>query len=363
MDAFVYTSFPGRVVFGDGSFAQLRDELARLDCVRALVLCTPGQRALAQVAADRLGELSVGIFDGAVMHVPSDAAQAARQQAAALRADCCVAIGGGSTIGLGKAIALSAALPIIAVPTTFAGSEMTAIWGVTEAGVKRTGRDTRVLPKTVIYDPTLLAALPARIAGASGINAIAHCVEALYAVDASPIVSMIAEEGIRALAQSLPRLMSGVERIADDATARSDALYGAWLSGTALNGASMAIHHKLCHTLGGTFNLPHAETHTVVLPYAVAYVEKHVPHAMARVRRALGAFGEPSPSAAAGLARLARAMDMPASLRELGMPEAGIDRAADLAVQSPYANPRPVERAAVRALIEDAWHGRAPGTY
>ena len=360
MKAFVYTGFAGRIVFGDGRLAGLRDELARLGLERALVLCTPGQRRLAQAAVDRLGDLSVGIFDGAVMHVPIDAAQAARKQASALGADCCVAIGGGSTIGLGKAIALTSAVPVIAVPTTFAGSEMTAIWGLTEAGVKRTGRDVRVLPKTVIYDPTLLASLPALTAGTSGMNAIAHCVEALYAVDANPIVSMMAEEGIRALTQSLPRLVSAGDRIANDPAARSDALYGAWLAGSALNGVSMAIHHKLCHTLGGTFNLPHAETHTVVLPHAVAYVEEAAPQAMARVRRSLGAFGEQATSAAEGLALLARAMGLPASLRELGMPQSGIDRAADLAVQSPYANPRPIERAAVRALIENAWHGRAP---
>lgn len=363
MQPFIYTSFPGRIVFGAGRLAELPDEVARLGARRAIVLCTPEQRDTAEQVAASLGERAAGIHDRAVMHVPLEAAQAAREFARAQDADCCVAVGGGSTVGLGKAIALTSELPIVAIPTTFAGSEMTAIWGMTEGGLKKTGRDARVLPRTVIYDPRLLASLPARIAGPSGMNAIAHCVEALYAVDANPIVSMIAEEGIRALAASLPRLVGGADadgRVAADIDALGDALYGAWLAGTALNGASMAIHHKLCHTLGGSFNLPHAETHTVVLPHAVAYVESAAPEAMTRVRRALGRFD--AGSAAAGLAALAQAIGAPASLQAIGMPEDGIDRAADLAVQNPYPNPRPIERARVRALIDDAWHGRAPRT-
>lgn len=360
MQPFVHTGFAGRVVFGAGRLAELPQEVARLGARRALVLCTSEQRDVAQAVAAALGDRAAGIHDRARMHVPIETAQAAREEARRLDADCCVAVGGGSTIGLGKAIALTSDVPIVAVPTTFAGSEMTTIWGITEAGVKKTGRDARVLPRTVVYDPDLLATLPARIAGPSGMNAIAHCVEALYAVDGNPVVSMIAEEGIRALASSLPRLMAGDAKARAGALAEalSDALYGAWLAGSALNGASMAIHHKLCHTLGGTFDLPHAETHTVVLPHAVAYVEPAAPAAMSRVRRALGAFD--TGSAAGGLAALARAIGAPTSLAALGMPADGIDRAADLAVQNPYWNPRPIERDAIRALIDDAWHGRAP---
>lgn len=361
MHPFIYASFPGRVLFGAGRLSELPDEVARLGARRAIVLCTPEQRAAAEPVAASLGERAAGIYDRAVMHVPLEAAQAAREFARAHDADCCVAVGGGSTVGLGKAIALTSELPIVAIPTTFAGSEMTAIWGMTEAGVKKTGRDVRVLPKTVIYDPLLLASLPARIAGPSGMNAIAHCVEALYAVDANPIVSMIAEEGIRALAASLPRLVARAVPegcVATDLEALGDALYGAWLAGTALNGVSMAIHHKLAHTLGGAFNLPHAETHTVLLPHAVAYVESAAPEAMHRVRRGLGRFD--TGRAATGLAALAQAIGAPASLAAIGMPKEGIDRAADLAVQNPYPNPRPIEQQHVRALLDDAWHGRAP---
>ncbi|MBL8384364.1 MAG: maleylacetate reductase [Burkholderiales bacterium] len=348
---FVYSSHPGRVVFGAGALAHLEREVGLLGAQRALVLCTPEQRAAAEEVARRLGPRCAGIFDRAAMHVPVETARAAREAAARLGADCAVAIGGGSTTGLGKAIALESSLPILAIPTTYAGSEMTAIYGVTEDGQKKTGRDPRVLPRTVIYDPELTLDLPTGLSAVSGMNAIAHAVEALYAVDANPVISLVAEEGIRALAAGLPALMTAPR----DLAARADALYGAWLCGIALNGCAMALHHKLCHTLGGSFNLPHAETHTVVLPHAVAYNAPAAPAAMRRIAAALGAAG-----AAAGLIDLERRLGTPRSLAAIGMPADGLDRAADLAVAAPYPNPRPLERAAIRALLDDAYHGRAP---
>ena len=201
------------------------------------------------------------------MHVPLEIAEDARRMARELGADCCVTVGGGSTTGLGKAIALTSPMPILAVPTTYAGSEMTPIYGITEGGAKKTGRDLRVLPKAVIYDPELTLSLPPALSASSGMNAIAHSVEALYAQDANPVISLMAEEGIRALAKALPSMSQnpqGFER-------EIEALYGAWLCGVALGSAGMALHHKLCHVLGGSFNLPHAETHSIVLPHAMRY--------------------------------------------------------------------------------------------
>jgi alcohol dehydrogenase class IV len=255
---------------------------------------------------------------------------------------------------LAKAIALETGVPILAIPTTYAGSEMTPIWGITANGRKTTGSDPRVLPRTVVYDPELVLSLPPRVGAASGMNAMAHCVEALYAHDGNPIVSLMAEEGIRALAAALPRLK---ER-AEDPAARADALYGAWLSGTVLAGTSMALHHKLCHVLGGSFDLPHAETHAVVLPYALAFNAPAVPEAVARIARAIGIADVAD--AAGRLHDIAGASGAPVSLAALGMPEAGIDKAAELAVADPYWNPRPFDRAAIRALLDDAWHGRRP---
>jgi alcohol dehydrogenase class IV len=349
---FTYDQPAGRVIFGAGSFGRLAEEVKRLGATRAIVLSTPEQRKDAEEGARRLGSLVAGIFAEAVMHVPIETAREAREMARNLHADCCVAIGGGSTIGLGKAIALQSDLPILAIPTTFAGSEMTPIYGLTEGGVKKTGRDRRVLPKTVIYDPVLTLTLPARIAGPSGMNAIAHCVEGLYAQDRNPIISMFAAEGIRALARSLPVILREPENL----TARSDALYGAWLAGTVLGAVSIGIHHKLCHTLGGTFNLPHAEVHTVILPHAVEFNQEAAPGAMRITAHALGIQG----SAAQGLYDLAVAIGAPVALKDIGMPESGLERAAELATQNPYANPRPVDYAGVLDLLRQAYAGARP---
>jgi alcohol dehydrogenase class IV len=355
---FVYTGHAVRVVFGAGSLNHLEREIGALGARRALVLATPEQAGAAEDIARRLGAACAGVFAQAVMHVPIETARAARAQAARVGADCAVAIGGGSTTGLGKAIALESALPILAIPTTYAGSEMTTIWGVTEGGAKKTGRDARVLPRTVLYDPDLTLSLPPALSAVSGMNAIAHSVEALYAIDANPIISLMAEEGIRALASGLPRVVAAPE----DREARADCLYGAWLCGVALNGTSMALHHKLCHTLGGSFNLPHAETHTVVLPHAVAYNARGTPAAMARIAAALGPELAPggAQDAARGLLNLERRLGAPRALKDIGMPADGLDRAADLAAASPYANPVPIERAAIRRLLENAHHGHAP---
>ena len=351
MTSFVYVGQPARVVFGAGTLEHLEREIDLLGSRRALVLCTPQQRDQAQVVADRLGERCAGIFDRAVMHVPIETAREARERARTLNADCAVAVGGGSTTGLGKAIALESSLPILAIPTTYAGSEMTPIYGLTEGGLKKTGRDPRVLPKTVIYDVNLTLSLPPALSATSGMNAIAHAVEALYAQDANPIMSMLAQEGIRALANGLPGVIAkpqGVE-------ARSQCLYGAWLCGTALGSVGMALHHKLCHTLGGTFNLPHAETHTVVLPHAVAYNRSAAPEAMRAIAAAVGAD-----DAATGLYGLAQSLGAPLALKDIGMREADLDRAAELATQSPYYNPRPIEYRALRQLLDDAYFGREP---
>jgi alcohol dehydrogenase class IV len=348
---FVYQGLPSRVVFAPGALDRLAGEVEALGAAKALVLSTPEQRDSAEDAARRLGDRAAGIFDQAVMHVPVETAEAARAEAKRLGADCCVAIGGGSTIGLGKAIALEAGLPIIAVPTTYAGSEMTPIWGLTEDGIKRTGKDMAVLPRTVIYDPVLTVSLPDFIAGPSGMNALAHCVEALYAQDRNPIVSLMAEEGIRALGQALPVVVKAPE----DLEARSLALYGAWLAGASLGAVGMALHHKLCHTLGGTFNTPHAETHTIVLPHAAAYNRQAAPEAMAAITRALGAEDAP-----AALFDLAVAVGAKTALKDLGLSEADLDKATQIATRNPYWNPRPVTEQGIRALLEDAYHGRRP---
>jgi maleylacetate reductase len=352
MKPFSYTQLPGRVVFGAGSLDELPREIERLGAKRALVLSTPEQRKQADEVARRLGDRCAGVFPKAVMHVPIETAREAREEAKRVGADCAVAIGGGSTTGLGKAIALESALPILAIPTTYAGSEMTPIFGITEGGLKKTGRDPRVLPKTVIYDPTLTVGLPVGPSVTSGMNAIAHAVEGLYAQDANPIMSLLAEDAIRALASGLPRVVKNPH----DIDARADCLYGGWLCGAVLGAVGMALHHKLCHTLGGTWNLPHAETHSVILPHAAQYNGAAAPEAMQRVARALGVK-----DAARGLYDLAQSLGAPVALKAIGMPEGDLDRAAELATTSPYWNPRPIEPAAIRTLLDHAYHGTPPG--
>ena len=353
--SFTYTGLPARVVFGAGTLAAVRAEVERLAISRALVLTTPPQIDHGREVVALLGDRAAGVFNGAMMHTPVEVTQAALRAVRQLRADGVVAIGGGSTIGLGKAIAVRTGIPQLAIPTTYAGSEMTPILGETEAGVKTTRRSLDILPEAVIYDVDLTLSLPAALSGTSGINAIAHAVEALYAQDANPIISAFAEQGIAALARALPVIAASP----GDRSARCDALYGAWLCGVCLGAVGMSLHHKLCHVLGGSFELPHAETHTVMLPHAVAYNAPAAPDAMARIARALGnaAAGQ---SAAAGLYQLAGAVGAVRSLRALGMPGDGLDRAADLAVASPYWNPRSLERAAIRDLLERAFTGAPP---
>ena len=354
MNPFIFNAQFPRVVFGAGSLQYLEREFDLLGTKRALILSTPEQRGQAEEVAQRLGSRAVGVYDKAVMHVPIEAAQGARAEAKRLGADCAVAIGGGSTIGFGKAIALDSGLPILAIPTTYAGSEMTPILGITEDGVKKTVRDLRMLPKTIIYDADLTLTLPAKLSATSGMNAIAHSVEALYAQEANPIISLMAEESIRVLADALPKIIRDTQNI----DARGDAQYGAWLAGGSLGAVGMALHHKLCHTLGGSFNLPHAETHTIVLPHAVAYNALAAEPAMIRISKALG-LGV-TLSAARGLFELAKAIDAPLALRDIGMQESDLDRVADIATQNPYYNPRPIERGLIRKLLDDAYFGRRP---
>jgi alcohol dehydrogenase class IV len=315
-----------------------------------LVLSTPEQSESARRVRAALSSRAVGVYDQAAMHVPIEIAEDARRAARELGADCCVTVGGGSTTGLGKAIALTSTLPILAVPTTYAGSEMTPIYGITEGGVKKTGRDTRVLPKAVIYDPELTLSLPSALSAASGMNAIAHAVEALYSHEGNPIVSIMAEEGIRALAAVLAQIIKEPRNL----EARSDALYGAWLCGVVLGSAGMALHHKLCHVLGGSYNLPHAETHAIVLPHAVRY-NQVAGEAMKRIERALGAA--PAPAA---LFDLERELGLPMRLSDIGMKEADLERAARIATEAPYPNPRKVEYAPVLELLRAAYAGRRP---
>jgi maleylacetate reductase len=351
MRNFLYVANPARVVFGAGTMGKLPEEVERLSLSRVMVLSTPGREGDARSIAQLLGSRAAGVFAGAQMHTPIEVTGAAMATAGEIRADGLVAVGGGSTTGLAKAIAFRTNLPQIVAPSTYAGSEMTPVLGETRDGKKTTVTSPKVLPEVVIYDVELTLSLPVATSVASGMNAIAHAVEALYARDANPIVTMMAEEAIAAMAEALPAIAVNPS----DIDARAEALYAAWLGGVCLGSVGMALHHKICHTLGGTFGLPHAETHTAVLPQALAYNASAVPEAVARINSALKTREAPR-----ALFELAKSLGGKMALRDLGMPDDGIDRAVDLAIADPYWNPRPLERQPLRGLLQDALDGISP---
>ncbi|MFF9458822.1 maleylacetate reductase [Streptomyces flaveolus] len=353
MRTFVHREQITKVVFGSGTRSHIPQEADALGCRRVLILCTPGQVDQAAQIGDLLGAAAAGIFAEAAAHTPVDVTEKAVAYAKTVAADSVLAVGGGSTIGLGKAIAVRTGLRQLALPTTYAGSEMTPILGETEGGRKTTRRLPEVLLNTVVYDVDLTLTLPMATSVVSGINAMAHAVEALYAQDRDPVAFLMAGEALDSLTRSLPV----VARRPGDVVARADALYGAWLAGTCLGTVGMALHHKVCHVLGGMFGLPHAETHAVVLPHVVAHNGPAAPEAIARIAQALR-----GDDAASGLFDFAGRLGAPRALRDLGMPESGVEQAAELVMRDGYWNPRPVDRTAVCALLTRAWAGEAPLT-
>lgn len=392
MHPFVYNALPARVLFGNGTLSKVAEEITKLGCSKALILTTPQQVKEGDSIKALIGDLAVGLYTNATMHTPTNVTDEAVDIARKLGADCVIAVGGGSTIGLGKAIALRTDLPQIVIPTTYAGSEVrflgqgfvsiyfyfcrlipftqaTPIIGQTENGLKTTQKTLKVLPEVIIYDVSLTLTLPPQMTITSGLNAIAHAVEALYSQDSNPITDSLAEQGIAGIARSLPVLIKDSGNL----EARSDALFGAWACGSCLGAVGMGLHHKLCHTLGmfnsgnlqyttsadlkpgGTFNMPHAETHTVILPHAIAYNAPYAGSAMAKVARSLGVS-----NAAQGVFDLAKNLGAPYSLKQLGMKEEDLEKAAEIAAKSPYPNPAPLEKEKLLKLLKDAYEGKRP---
>lgn len=349
INPFTFSSTTARVVFGPGVSATAGDEVSRLGAHRALVLTTPEQHADGEKLCAST-DSAVGTYSKAAMHTPVETTEDALEHYRTSGADCVVSFGGGSTIGLGKAISWRTGAPHLAVPTTYAGSEVTPVLGETEHGRKTTRSDARILPDTVLYDPQLTLGLPVPMSVTSALNAMAHAVEGRYAADGNPISSLQALEGLRAIREALPVIVA----TPDDLAARTTALYGSWLCGTVLGAVGMALHHKLCHTLGGSFGMPHAPTHAVLLPHTAAYNASAAAEQLAPVAELF------SGSVGGGLYDFSRSVDAPRSLRELGLAESDLDRAADLAVERPYPNPRPVERDGIRSLLQRAWEGARP---
>lgn len=356
METFIYTAHPARVLFGSGTLRKIDDELSLLDASKPFVLATPRQEPLVSKIRSILhaGRIvgDVPCYEKATLHTPIDVTEDALRLAHAHQADCIVSIGGGSVIGLGKALAVRTGWPHIAIPTTYSGSEMTSILGELKDGTKNTRSDPSILPKTVIYDIDLTLDIPPRLSATSGVNAIAHAFEALYAENANPITTLMAKEGIKALAQSLPIIVQNPA--AKDA--RSSALYGAWLCATTIGSPTIGpgLHHKLCHAIAGSFGLPHSDTHAVILPHALAYNAPNVQQAMQSIAECLPDSGG---DAIRGLNMLLTRLGVPRGLKDLGFREGDIEKAADIAVSKPYPNPRQLDRDKIGELIRRAWAG------
>ncbi len=353
---FVHDVPASRVVFGAGKSSTLADEVVRLGVSRVLLLTRPTLDLVPQIS-EWLGATKVGHFTEVQMHVPVEVASRVVAMARDVVADAVVAVGGGSAIGTAKAIARETGLPIIAIPTTYAGSEMTPIWGFTDARGKTTGRDPRVLPKVVIYDPQLTLSLPPELSASSGMNALAHLVAGVSALHQSPLARRTAEEGIRALAASLPIVV----REPSNLDARTEMLYAAWLAGWTLGTAATGLHHKICHTLGGTFHLPHAAVHSAVLPYATAAAGRVAPRASASIDRAVRAAGREVDHAAGALWDLRRDVGAPQSLAALGFTPEDVDRAAEIVIAGRPVGSGPSDLDLVRGVLRAALLGARPG--
>jgi len=347
----VYNATPSRIIFGTGSLAKVAEAVAAHDARRAVVVSTPGRSDLAQRVADLLGERCCGIIPEAISQVPIELTVRGQKLAADLKADCIVSAGGGASIGLGKGIGLGYAKPIVAIPTTYSGSEMTGFCGITIDGVKRMHKSLNMLASTVIYDPELSLGLPVDVSMASAMNALAHCVDAIYVSTISPLIVSAAYEGAAALAKAMPRVAASP----DDISARTDLLYGAFLGGAALTGG-FALQHGVAHTLGGSFGIAHGLSHSLVLPHVAAYNTRYAPREMKRLADAMGVE-----NVGAALFDLMVGVGLPASLKEVGFDRANIERAAEITVETDNGlNPGPVTIEGVRALLEDAYAGRRP---
>jgi maleylacetate reductase len=342
---------PTRVLLGPDCRASLGDELKRLGVSSALVITTPGREALGRALLAGLGARAAGLFTDAAQHVPARVKEAAEALLDETRADALVALGGGSAIGVAKAVAAARRVPIVALPTTYSGSEMTDIYGITEAGKKQTARLGVVRPRAILYDPELTLSLPSSVSVASGLNALAHAVEASWVLPEHAEARRAARKAITLWADALPRVANAPQ----DIEARTLALRGAFHAGLALAGG-IALHHQLAHLLGGSFNLPHAETHAVLLPHVTAYNAPAAPGAAQAIGEVFG-----GDSAGQALYDFAARLKAPRALSELGLPEADLPHAIEQTMRlDVHKNPRPLVGRHIDELFRGAFAGERP---
>lgn len=349
----VFNATPPRVVFGNGTLSCVGEEVKRLGAKRALVVCTPGRKKMAEKAAEIIGESCIGILPEAVSQVPIELAEMGRERTRQLEADCLVAVGGGASVGLAKGIAYEVKLPTIDIATTYSGSEVTGFCGMTINGVKRMHQSLSMLASTLIYDPELTLSLPVKVSAASAMNALAHCVDAVYVPTVNPVVAIAAAEGAKWVAAGALE----VAKKPDDIDARANMLYGAYLSGIALTGG-FALQHGLAHVLGGTFHVEHGLAHSAVLPYVAAYNAKFAPEALKPVAASIGIEVAELGGA---IYDLREKIGLPASLQEIGFVKEDLTTLVNITVDTDNGyNPAPVTKETVSAIVEQMWYGERP---
>jgi alcohol dehydrogenase class IV len=384
MQAFHYTSYAQEIIFGTGSLAQLGEVVDRFRWQRLLLCSTGSLRRGGQIAEleRALGERLVASYEHIQPHVPDFQVAEALALAETHQIDGVIGFGGGSAIGMAKAVSRALEkkrsgtqeypiapiqqplVPVIAIPTTYAGSEMTPVYGVTRQidGEPRkvTVTDVRVTPKLTLYDPLLTLQLSPEMTASTGINALAHCIEALYSITRNPFSTAAALQGIRSINSALPRCYAA----GNDVEARAEMLTGSFLAATALAHVTMAIHHGLCHVLGGTAGVPHGVANSIILPHAMRFNLDATAHQLAQVAEAMGIGTAGTIVEAAAedviqqIYRLIRQLNLPQHLRDVGVQEADLPRLAQIAFQSRtvQSNPKPVRDAGeIEAILRAAW--------
>ena len=370
MDEFHYVSLSNEVIFGAGSLGRLAEAVDRLG-YRRLMLCASHSMELSGHLAEveaLLGSRLALSFAGVKPHVQDVQVDDAVALALEKQVDGVIGLGGGSPIGMAKAVAFTLSkeksIPVFAIPTTYAGSEMTALYGVTHSREtpprKVTVSDPIVAPRLVIYDPQLTLDLSPEMTAATGMNALAHCIEALYSVTHNPLSSACAVSAVHSINSALLSCYKN----GNDLEARTQMLIGAHLAGLSLTGVKLGLHHGLCHILGGTANVPHGVANSIILPHAIRFNADATAAQLLPAAQAMGVTSTTRKPAAVidalaqKIADLTAEMNLPQRLREAGVPEADLPRLARLGFESQTVqnNPKHIKDAAqIEKLLREAW--------
>jgi maleylacetate reductase len=366
MEQFHYVSYAQEIIFAPGSARQVGQAAERRGW-RNLMLCanrSMQSNGTIDSIKSSLGERLVAVYDRVQPHVQDIQFHEVLATTREKSVDAVIGLGGGSSLGMAKAVGFESHLPIIAIPTTYAGSEMTSVYGITHTDEdpprKVTVSDPGVTPKLVLYDPELTLALPPALTASTGINALAHCMEALYSKTRTPISTAAAVHGVRHIIGALLNCYLDGK----DLEARTQMLLGSHLAGFSLASASMGLHHGLCHVLGGTANVPHGIANAIILPHAIRFNADATATQLIPAAEAIGVpVNRVNPMVVVEalvqkIFYLIGKMTLPQRLRDAGVAESDLSRLAQIAFQNRTVqnNPNPItEPAQIETLLREAW--------